>query len=88
MLSDEWFKEQGKMFQKLRKSTFPNDTQETFAKRVGVSRNSIQNIEAGSQGVSWGVIVKALSLFDKKTEVESLFQIKHNIKKLKEESKW
>ena len=88
MLSDDWFIEKGKAFQKLRKATFPNDTQVIFAQRVGISLGTIQQIESGSKGVAWASVANGLALMEKTIELNKLFEITTDIKKLIDDAKW
>ncbi len=59
--------------QTLRKRKFPNDTQKTFAARVGVGLTTIQNLEAGKEGVAWGTVCKVLTILGRKKDLEELF---------------
>ena len=52
---------------------FPNDTQKTFAARVGVGLTTIQNLEAGKEGVAWGTVCKVLTILGRKKYLEELF---------------
>ena len=73
MIDSNWFKEKGKAIQKLRKQAFPNDTQKTFAARVGVGLTTIQNLEAGQEGIAWGTFIRVFELLNKQQEINALF---------------
>ena len=73
-MNSDWFAEKGERIQALRKNKFPKDTQKTFAARVGVGLTTIQNLEAGKEGVSWGTCCKVLSLLGKEQALEALFK--------------
>ena len=69
----DWFVKTGTKIQQLRKNNYPNDTQTTFAARVGVGVTTIQNLEAGKEGVAWGTVVRVLEVLDKTSYMEELF---------------
>lgn len=69
----DWFVKAGTKIQQLRKSKYPNDTQTTFAARVGVGVTTIQNLEAGKKGVAWGTVFRVLELLDKNSAMNELF---------------
>ena len=72
-MENEWFLKKGEEIQALRKRRFPNDTQKIFAARVGVGLTTIQNLEAGKEGVAWGTVCKVLTILGRKKDLEALF---------------
>lgn len=72
-MDNDWFLKKGKEIQTLRKRKFPNDTQKTFAARVGVGLTTIQNLKAGKEGVAWGTVCKVLTILGRKKYLEELF---------------
>lgn len=73
MNDDQWFKQKGLFIQQMRKKRFPNDTQSMFAARIGVGLTTIQNLEAGKEGVAWGTVVRALEILGMEQNLETLF---------------
>jgi len=72
-IDKSWFVETGTKIQQLRKRKYPNDTQTTFAARIGVGVTTIQNLEAGKEGVAWGTVFRVLEMLDKSSQMEELF---------------
>jgi DNA-binding XRE family transcriptional regulator len=72
MIDERWFKSKGQFFQQLRKKRFPNDTQRDFAARIGVGLTTVQNLEAGKEGVAWSTVVKALDILGLENQLEAL----------------
>jgi len=72
-IDKSWFVETGTKIQQLRKRKYPNDTQTTFAARIGVGVTTIQNLEAGKEGVAWGTVFRVLEILDKSSQMEELF---------------
>jgi DNA-binding XRE family transcriptional regulator len=73
MNNDQWFKQKGQFIQQMRKKRFPNDTQSMFAARIGVGLTTIQNLEAGKEGVAWGTVVRALEILGFENGLDNLF---------------
>lgn len=73
MIDENWFREQGKFIQQMRKKRFPKDTQTDFAARIGVGVTTIRNLEAGKGGVAWETVVKALVLLGMQSQLNKLF---------------
>jgi len=74
-MNSDYFLKKGEFIQNLRKKKFPNDNQKVFAARVGVGLTTIQNLEAGKEGVAWGTVCKVLSLLGKEKALEELFTV-------------
>jgi len=72
-IDKDWFVTTGTKIQQLRKKKYPNDTQTTFAARIGVGVTTIQNLEAGKEGVAWGTVFRVLEILDKSSQMEELF---------------
>jgi DNA-binding XRE family transcriptional regulator len=72
-MDDNWFLDKGEAIQALRKRKYPNDTQKTFAARIGVGLTTIQNLEAGKEGVAWGTVCKVLVILGCKRNLDELF---------------
>lgn len=72
-IDKDWFVKAGAKIQQLRKNKYPNDTQTTFAARIGVGVTTIQNLEAGKEGVAWGTVFRVLELLDKNNTIDELF---------------
>lgn len=73
MIADErWFKQKGQFFQQMRKKKFPKDTQQIFVARIGVGLTTIQNLEAGKDGVAWGTVIKVLDILGLERKIEEL----------------
>lgn len=80
MIDENWLKQQGAFFQKMRKRRFPKDTQTTFAARIGVGVTTIRNLEAGKGGVAWETVAKALDMLGMKQQLDTLFSEPPEIK--------
>lgn len=72
-IDKDWFINTGTKIQQLRKKKYPNDTQTTFAARIGVGVTTIQNLEAGKEGVAWGTLIRVLDILDKGSIMDELF---------------
>ncbi len=57
-----------------RKRRFPGDTQDDFARRVGVSRYTYQKMERGEPGVAMGSYLRAAELLGVLDAVAAAFQ--------------
>lgn len=63
----------GQQLRAARKCKFPNDDMLTFAMRLGVSRATLQKMEAGALSVSMASYVKAASLLNLDDGFKKLF---------------
>ncbi|MFT4926663.1 MAG: DNA-binding XRE family transcriptional regulator [Phenylobacterium sp.] len=88
MIDERWFKQKGQFFQQMRKRKFPQDTQRAFAARIGVGLTTIQNLEAGKDGVAWGTIIKVLDILGLEHEVEKLLSLPAYEIKVKAGENW
>lgn len=56
-----------------------NDTQATFAARIGVSVPTLRKMEAGDPNVLMGSWVKALEIFDRLGQIDALLAEPENL---------
>lgn len=64
----------GQQLKALRKIQFPDDTKSTFARRLGVNRNTYSQMEKGSLSVTLGKYYDAAKLLGIESRFESLFE--------------
>lgn len=57
-----------------RKRHFPHDSQDDFARRIGVSRPTYQKMEQGDCGVALGSYLRAAQLLDQLEAVIAAFE--------------
>ena len=87
-LNSDWFIQKGELVQQLRQAKFPNDTQATFAARVGVGVTTIQNLEAGKEGVAWSTVFKVLELLGKERAFDELFSVDQHTDLITRTTSW
>ncbi len=64
----------GEHLREGRKRRFPGDTQDDFARRIGVSRYTYQKMERGEPGVAMGSYLRAAELLGVLEAVAAAFQ--------------
>ncbi|MBL0709704.1 MAG: helix-turn-helix transcriptional regulator [Colwellia sp.] len=77
----------GKLITKQRKIKFPNDSQETFAARIGVGETTMNRIETGKGNVSIVSYLVALNTLELSDRISTLTSL-NNIKETLEAPKW
>ena len=72
----------GSMGQRLRdarKHRFPGDDQRTFARRLGVSRETLRKMEQGDPGVAFGRYLQAAELLGCLEGFRGLFEMEQDL---------
>ena len=62
-----------------RRHRFPNDDQQTFARRLGVSRETLRKMEQGDPGVAFGRYLQAAELLDCLESFRGLFELEQDL---------
>ena len=63
----------GEQLRSLRKKHYPLDSQDAFAFRIGVSKNTYISMEKGSGNVSFLAYIKAAELFKNEHQLLAIF---------------
>ena len=69
----------GSRFREARKRRFPGDDQQTFARRLGVSRETLRKMERGDPSVAFGRYLQAARLLDCLEGFETLFELEQDL---------
>ena len=69
----------GQRLRDARKRRFPHDDQRTFARRIGVSRETLRKMERGDPSVSFGRYLEAAELLDCLDGFRGLFELEQNL---------
>lgn len=64
----------GRHLRRARKRRFPEDSQDDFARRIGVSRPTYQKMEQGDRGVALGSYLRAAQLLGQLDAVIAAFE--------------
>jgi len=75
-------KDIGNRLRILRKKQFPDDTQKSFALRIGINRNTLSTIENGQGNVGISHYIKIAQLLGCEHHFEQLFKLSHEKKSL------
>lgn len=69
----------GQRLRDARKRRFPGDDQRTFARRIGISRETLRKMERGDPSVAFGRYLEAGELLGCLDGFHALFELEQNL---------
>lgn len=69
----------GQRLRVARKHRFPGDDQRTFARRLGISRETLRKMERGDPGVAFGRYLQAAELLGCDESFRGLFELEQDL---------